>query len=77
MFSAEIETLTHALKSERNIRADFGMDTGLLDMFIERAEALSQLDEATLAGMVEQAQEIVGNQREHLLEQLSALGRLG
>lgn len=76
MYHAELSTIVSALTEERDNRSRFGMDTSMLDAILGRAEALSQLDSSTLAGLVDKAHSLVGDQRAELLSQVDALDAL-
>jgi hypothetical protein len=76
MYSAELQTITRSLRIDREHTRLSGNSTELHDEIIERAEALAEVDENTLASMVEGVAALVGEKREELLAQLGALGRL-
>jgi len=77
MYSAELATITLALQADREHTRLLGESTELHDEIISRALALAEVPEETLASMVAGVAAMVGEKRDELLAQLSALGRLG
>jgi hypothetical protein len=76
MYLAELEVITSALTEERDNRARFGMDTSTLDAVLARASAVAELDEDTLAKLVEGTQALVAGVEGDLRAQLAALESL-